>query len=325
MKNDTVCANIFLQQMSGIQRETASDELENGVAENNAEVTGMRIGIMGAGRVGVTLGKYLADAGVDVTGFYSKTKQSAVEAADFTKTKAFENLEEIIQASDTLFITTPDAVIREIWACIAAYHLSGKIICHFSGSLSSDVFSGIENTGAAGCSIHPMYAFSNRFTSYQQFHTACFVAEGVPAAREPMEKLFRELGHRVFCIRAEDKVKYHAAAAMISNDMIALLQAVLDLLGECGFGEADSMRLLQPIIRNNVSEMLDRGPMEALTGPVERGDTETVQRHMEALAGTSAGEIYQTLGRVLTGIAERKYPERENTAMKQLFFPDSGN
>ena len=282
----------------------------------------MRIGIIGAGRVGVTLGKYLADAGVDVAGFYSKTKQSAEEAAAFTETKVFEKLKDIIQASDTLFITTPDNVIGEIWACIAAYNLTGKILCHFSGSLSSDIFSGIENTGAVGCSIHPMYAFSNRFTSYQQFNTACFVAEGESAAREPMEQLFRDMGHQVFCIRAEDKVKYHAAAAMISNDMIALLQAVLDLLGECGFGESDSMLLLKPIIRNNVSEMLDKGPMEALTGPVERGDTGTVQRHMEALAGTTAGEIYNTLGRVLVGIAQRKYPERENTAMEQLFSPD---
>lgn len=282
----------------------------------------MRIGIMGAGRVGVTLGKYLADAGVDVTGFYSRTKQSAEEAAVFTQTKVFENMEDLIQASDTLFITTPDKVIGEVWACIAAYNLTGKILCHFSGSLSSDIFSGIESTGGIGCSIHPMYAFSNRFTSYQHFSTACLVAEGTPAAREPMEQLFRDLGHPVFSILAEDKVKYHAAAAMISNDMIALLQAVLDLLGECGFNEADSMLLLKPIIQNNVSEMLDRGPMEALTGPVERGDTGTVQRHMEALAGTPAGDIYQTLGRVLVGIAERKYPERENTAMQQLFSPN---
>lgn len=282
----------------------------------------MKIGIIGAGRVGVTLGKYLTDAGAAITGYFSKTRQSAAEAADFTGTKAFETWKDVIQASDTLFITTPDSVIGDVWACIAAYNLTGKILCHFSGSLSSGIFSGIEETGAVGCSIHPMYAFSNRFTSYQQFHTACLVAEGNPAGREPIETLFRDLGHTVLRIHTADKIKYHAAAAMISNDMVALLQTVLDLLGECGFGEKESTMLLQPIIRNTVSEMLERGPIEALTGPVERGDVSTVQQHMTALAGTTAGEIYQALGKVLVEIAERKYPERQNTAMKLLFSSD---
>ena len=118
----------------------------------------MRIGIIGAGRVGVTMGKYLGDAGVEVTGFYSKTTQSAVQAAEFTDTTVYKTLQDIVEASDTLMITTPDGVISEVWDCIAGYELTGKILCHCSGSLSSNVFSGIEQTGAVGCSIHPMYA-----------------------------------------------------------------------------------------------------------------------------------------------------------------------
>ena len=119
----------------------------------------MRIGIIGAGRVGVTMGKYLGDAGVEVSGFYSKTTQSAVQAAEFTATTVYKSLQDIVEASDTLMITTPDGVISEVW------DLTGKILCHCSGALSSNVFSGIEQTGAIGCSIHPMYAFSDRFTS----------------------------------------------------------------------------------------------------------------------------------------------------------------
>ena len=116
----------------------------------------MRIGIIGAGRVGVTMGKYLGDAGVEVTGFYSKTTQSAVQAAEFTDTTVYKTLQDIVEASDTLMITTPDGVISEVWDCIAGYDLTGKILCHCSGSLSSNVFSGIEQTGAVGCSIHPI-------------------------------------------------------------------------------------------------------------------------------------------------------------------------
>lgn len=280
----------------------------------------MRIGIIGAGKVGVTLGKYLTDTGITVCGFYSRTKTSAAQAADFVKTKLYEELEDLIRASDTLFITVPDGEIGSVWDCIAEYDLTDKIICHFSGSLSSNVFSGIEHTGAAGVSIHPMYAFSDKFTSYQQFHTACLVIEGDLEAVQPMRTLFaEELGHAVQQIRTEDKVKYHAAAAMASNDMIALLEISMRLLAECGFSDEDSLALLRPLIRNNVESMLEKGAVKALTGPVERGDIETVRKHLDALRGGPAETVYRDLGNVLTDLAKQKHPEWDDRAMRECF------
>lgn len=280
----------------------------------------MRIGIIGAGKVGVTLGKYLTDTGITVCGFYSRTKTSAAQAADFVKTKLYEELEDLIRASDTLFITVPDGEIGNVWDCIAEYDLTDKIICHFSGSLSSNVFSGIEHTGAAGVSIHPMYAFSDKFTSYQQFHTACLVIEGDLEAVQPMRTLFaEELGHAVQQIRTEDKVKYHAAAAMASNDMIALLEISMRLLAECGFSDEDSLALLRPLIRNNVESMLEKGAVKALTGPVERGDIETVRKHLDALRGGPAETVYRDLGNVLTDLAKQKHPEWDDRAMRECF------
>lgn len=280
----------------------------------------MRIGIIGAGKVGVTLGKYLTDAGITVCGFYSRTKTSAAQAADFVKTKLYEDLKDLLRVSDTLFITVPDGEIGNVWDCITAYDLTDKIICHFSGSLSSNVFSGIEHTGAFGVSIHPMYAFSDKFTSYQQFHTACLVIEGDLEAVQPMLTLFaEELGHVVQQIRTEDKVKYHAAAAMASNYMIALLETAMRLLAECGFSDEDSLALLRPLIRNNVESMLEKGAVEALTGPVERGDMETVQKHLDALRGGPAESVYRDLGNVLADLAKQKHPEWDDTAMRECF------
>lgn len=280
----------------------------------------MRIGIIGAGKVGVTLGKYLTDAGITVCGFYSRTKTSAAQAADFVKTKLYEELEDLVRASDTLFVTVPDGEIGNVWDCIAEYDLTDKIICHFSGSLSSNVFSGIEHTGATGVSIHPMYAFSDKFTSYQQFHTACLVMEGDSEAVQSMQILFaEELGHVVQQIRTEDKVKYHAAAAMASNDMIALLEISMRLLAECGFSNEDSLKLLCPLIQNNVKSMLEKGAVEALTGPVERGDIETVRKHLDALRGGSAEAVYRDLGNVLVDLAKQKHLEWDDTAMRECF------
>ena len=109
------------------------------------------------------------------------------------------------------------------------------------------------------------------------------------------------------------------AAAMVSNDMIALFQTVLDLLEQCGFAREDSVGLLRPLVMGNVSNMLDKGPVAALTGPVDRGDTETVHKHLDALADSEAGEVYRVLGKVLVKIAEQKYKGRDDTAMRQLF------
>lgn len=277
----------------------------------------MRIGIIGAGKVGVTLGKYLTDAGVTVSGFYSRTRESAAIAADFVQTTVYIDLEDLVRASDTLFITTPDGEIGKVWDCIAGYDLTNKIICHFSGSLSSNVFSGIEETGASGLSIHPMYAFSDKFSSYQQFYTAYLVMEGQENARMPMQALFGgSLGHTILTIDAKDKMKYHAAAAMASNYMIAMLETALKLFVECGFSYEDSLAMLRPIVQNNVASMLEKGPVEALTGPVERGDVSTVEKHLDVLAGGPAETVYRELGEMLVDIAKRKHPEWDDTAMK---------
>ena len=94
--------------------------------------------------------------------------ERANEAAQFTSTDNLETIEDLVAASDTLFITTTDGEIANVWDRIRQMSIENKIICHFSGSLSSDQFQGIGDTKAHGVSIHPMLAFSDKYTSYQQ-------------------------------------------------------------------------------------------------------------------------------------------------------------
>lgn len=278
----------------------------------------MKIGIIGAGKVGTSLGAYLCKNKIAVSGYYSRTYGHAVCAADFTETAAYQDLKAIVEASDTLFITTPDGEIAKVWDCIARYNLAGKLVCHFSGSLSSYVFSGIDTTGASGCSIHPMFAFSDKFKSYEKFSAACLTMEGQERALQRMRLLFEELGHKVCLIKAEDKMKYHAAAALASNYMVGLFQASLGLLCECGFSEADGRRLLGPLVKNNVRAMLEHPAAEALTGPVERNDAGTVQSHLEVLQGTNAEVIYRSIGKELLAIARQKNPAQDYSVLSHL-------
>lgn len=279
----------------------------------------MRIGIIGAGKVGTTLGKYLSIHGKNVTGFYSRTHESADEAATFAETETYSSLCKLVEESDVIFITTPDGVIHQVWGDLLHQDISNRIICHFSGSLSSHVFSGREEAGASGISMHPMYAFSDKFHSYEQFHTAYLTLEGDPEAVAVMKPMWEAIGHHVLTLKAEDKIKYHAAAAMASNEMLGLMQASLDILSECGFSEKDSMALLTPLVQGNIASMLEKGCVNALTGPVERGDTQTVRKHLQALEGSKAGKIYQSLGSTMVELAKRRNPDRDYTPVRTLF------
>ncbi len=279
----------------------------------------MRIGIIGAGKVGTTLGKYLSIHGKNVTGFYSRTHESADEAATFAETETYSSLCKLVEKSDVIFITTPDGVIHQVWGDLLHQDISNRIICHFSGSLSSHVFSGREEAGASGISMHPMYAFSDKFHSYEQFHTAYLTLEGDPEAVAVMKPMWEAIGHHVLTLKAEDKIKYHAAAAMASNEMLGLMQASLDILSECGFSEKDSMALLTPLVQGNIASMLEKGCVNALTGPVERGDVQTVRKHLQALEGSKAGKIYQSLGSTMVELAKRRNPDRDYTPVRTLF------
>lgn len=279
----------------------------------------MNIGFIGAGRVGCTIGRYLADAGMAIEGYYSRTKESADIAATFTNTRSFESIEDLVKSCDTIFLTTSDSAIENVWNCIDRFDLKDKVISHFSGSLSSDIFSGIEKTGAYGCSIHPMYAFSDKFTSYRQFNTACLTMEGHREAILKMKSLFGDrLGHRIFTLDSKDKIKYHAAAAFASNYVDAIMQIAVDLMAQCGFSEEDTFTLLGPLVKNNVNSIIDNGTLASLTGPAERNDVGTVKKHLQAIEGTDAEEVYRVLGRTLLSIAEKKNPDTDYTAMKEI-------
>lgn len=270
----------------------------------------IRIGIIGAGRVGCSMGKYLTDKGKTVAGYYSQTYESAAEAAEFTGTDCFRTMEELVTLSDTLFIATPDEQIGAVWDCMKGMSLDERIICHFSGSLSSDVFKGIGEKKAYGASVHPMLAFRDKFSSYGQLKNCFFTLEGNPYALRQMEELFQGTGNPYCLIRAEDKAKYHCSASVLSNDVLALLDMGFELLEQCGFTEKEAVYAAGALVRGNVENVLENGTLASMTGPIPRGDASTVAKHLDVLAGEER-EVYRLLGKHLLEMAERRYGTAE--------------
>jgi len=272
----------------------------------------MKIGFIGAGRVGCSLGKYFTENGAQLSGYYSRSGSSAREAAEFTASKAFDNIEGLIAASDAVFITVPDGSIREVYTS-AADLISGKLLCHCSGAMSArDAFPDIEKYGAEGYSIHPLFPVSSRFEAYKGLKTAFFCIEGDSSHIDMWRELLEGAGNTVKVISADVKSKYHAACAVSSNLVCALVYESVSLLTECGFSEDEAYAALRPLAMSNIERIFEVGAEAALTGPVERNDTGTVKKHLACL---SDAEMYRAVSLRLIELANKKNPDTDYSAM----------
>lgn len=276
----------------------------------------MKAGFIGAGKVGFSLGKYLVLNGCEVSGYYSRNIADAKEAARFAYTEYFEDLAEIVDNSDTLFITVPDRAIGEVWDRMRNLPIRNKNICHCSGSISSAAFFDAENKGAFAYSVHPLLAVSDKYTSYKELSKAYFTIEGSEEHLEEMKKFFNSLGNNIIAIEAEKKALYHAAAVMVSNQTAALAEIGAKLLTQCGFNRFDAEKALMPLFIGNAERIAEVGAKEALTGPVERNDVLTVQKHLDVLGG-DIRNIYISLSKELVALSEGKHPERNYEDMKK--------
>lgn len=277
----------------------------------------MKIGFIGAGKAGNSLARYLKNPQIIISGFYSKTTEHAGQAADDTQSAVFYNLKEIISASDVIFITTPDSIIGPTWQKIreeAVGLLSGKVFCHCSGSLSSQIFQGIIEEGASGCAVHPMQAISSRDTDLSG---TFFTLDGQPQAVEKIRRILEEKGNRTGVIDPEQKKKYHMAASTASNLVVGLVQMAQESLSQCGFSEKTALEMLTPLLLGNTKNICENGIAAALTGPLERGDWETVNSHLSQLTGEKQ-EIYRLLSRQLLKVAQQKNPKRDYTKLKRI-------
>lgn len=271
----------------------------------------MNIGIIGAGKVGVSVGRYLKDNNIQISGFYDINSDNAAFAAQFTQTDCFSDLEELVKLSDTLFITTPDGIIGSVWDCIRNnMSVKNKIVCHFSGALSSDVFTDSQSTGAGVCSIHPMLAFSDKLTSYRIPANTFFAVEGDETAVSAVKSLFESLGNTVCRIDKSKKSLYHTAASVLSNELVALLDMGYSLLEQCGFSRDNAVGATKNLVSGNVKSVLENGCVNALTGPVERNDLQTVKKHVESLQGEDR-QIYILLAKRLVKLAKAKNEDRD--------------
>ena len=281
----------------------------------------MKIGFIGAGRVGFSLGKLFSVNGICVTGYYSRHTQSAKEAAEFTETRYYTNVNTLVSDSDAIFITVPDGQISEVYNELRKTDINGKQLCHCSGAMTSlEAFCDIDNTGASGYSIHPLFPVSDKYHSYREMSDVFFCIEGAREGIHRWKCMLENIGIKVKIIDSDVKAKYHTACAISSNLVCALLYESIRMLSECGFDEEEALTAIRPLAVSNIEHILNDGPVNALTGPLERGDTDTIKKHIECMGKDR--EIYKVVSEKLLEMAKIKNPYRDYAGISSLLKED---
>jgi predicted short-subunit dehydrogenase-like oxidoreductase (DUF2520 family) len=259
------------------------------------------VSIIGTGRLGTTLAVALAGRGYSIRSLVARTPKSARKAASLldadVQVLAAKQMRSLLGA-DLFLITVPDDQIAGVARELSEINADRNVTAlHTSGALSSDVLVSLRDRGWHTGSIHPLMSVSAVHDASLQ--GAFWSVEGDRSALRLGKDIVRELGGKSFSIRSEDKPLYHAAAVMVSGNVVALFDLALEMLAECGLDRKTARAILSPLIASTVRNLETKTPEESLTGTFSRGDVETVKRHVAALKNKELAEalaLYRLLG-----------------------------
>lgn len=260
------------------------------------------IAIIGAGVVGTAIGVLAARAGYTVRAVASRRNASANRAAKLIGPPAEVcSPREALGRGQIVLITVPDDSIAAV-----AVHLAETgvlqpkaVIVHCSGALDSTILSPLaERHGAAVASMHPLQTFPNVQIALASLAGCYCFCEGDHRAMSRVMQLAADIGCVPVEIEADRKALYHASACIACNYLATLQEAAIAAAVLAGIGRVPARRALAPLVAATVNNINTLGPGKALTGPIARGDSQTVLRHITALRATDPqlADLYCQLG-----------------------------
>ncbi|MEJ2421663.1 MAG: DUF2520 domain-containing protein [Acidobacteriota bacterium] len=267
--------------------------------------------LYGCGRAGLATALALKEAGWTLCGCASRSRASARKGASILKC-GMVGFPEHLPAGAPLMLGVAESALPKVDAALAAGdgHLGGRVVFHMSGSASSNVLQRIQEAGGWTGSLHPLMAIPAPLAGARRLKKAWFALEGDPRALEILRAMADDISGKGFILPAAGKVLYHAAAVAASNHLAALLEDSRAMLAAAGT-EAEAFQAFRALAESSVADVFDLGPLQALTGPVERGDVETVRAHLDALSGhPGLVDRYKSLSRGALEMARRRHSGR---------------
>jgi predicted short-subunit dehydrogenase-like oxidoreductase (DUF2520 family) len=243
------------------------------------------VSVVGAGKVGTTLAVLLFRAGYRIVSVIGQRKESVGKLARIVNCKNYSNsVFNIHPETHILLIAVPDEAIAEVSDSItknSSIDFKQLIAFHTSGSVTSDAMKSLSNKGANVFSLHPIQSFPKRLSLRNQIDrmTDIFYGfEGQSSVKVIAGKMASDMGGTLIRIPKERKILYHIACVMASNYSVALLGAASDLAKLVGRNL--KLKHLAPLVKTSINNALSETPGKALTGPIRRGSSRTVEKHL---------------------------------------------
>ena len=246
----------------------------------------LRVGVVGAGRAGTALAAALARVGHDVVAASAVSDASVERIRQRLPGAAIRRPDEVVDAADLVLLTVPDDVLPGLVAGLATtgVPVQGRLLAHASGRHGLAVLDPATRAGALPLALHPVMTFTGRPDDTERLAGVCFGVTAPDQLRPVAEALVVEMGGEPVFIAEENRDLYHAALASGANHLVTLVVQSADLLRAAGVAEPG--RMLGPLLSAALDNALRLGDA-ALTGPVARGDAETVAAHIGALRDTA--------------------------------------
>lgn len=267
------------------------------------------VSIIGAGKVGTAVGVLLSRAEYQLAAFSSRNQAHADAAASLTGARATLDATEAAQEGSIIFITTPDDVIEQVCAQIAAGggFSPGDTVFHMSGAAANDVLEPARRAGASVGSIHPIQSFADVDGAIDALAGSVFGVTADDNALAVARDIVEALGGTVAQIAEDQKRLYHAAACIASNYMVVLADYAEELYRTIGIDADTARKAYLPLIEGTRANIARKGPADALTGPIARADISTVRDHLTAMAAAGLDSSpYRMLGGRAAEIARRR-------------------
>ncbi len=258
----------------------------------------LKLGFIGAGKVGTALAVLLSRKGYNVVAASSRSHTSAENLAKMVNScRAFTDNQSVADNASFIFITTPDDLIPQV-AALVKWH-PGQSVIHCSGAASTDILEPARKAGALVGSLHPLQTLADVKQAIANIPGSTFGIEAEEPLLSTLKDMVIALDGRAIELKASDKVAYHAAAVIACNYLVTLVKLATDLWQTFSVPRDQAVHALAPLIRGTFNNIENVGIPQCLTGPIARGDSGTIREHVDPLSKV-APEIlatYRELGR----------------------------
>lgn len=260
----------------------------------------LTINFIGAGSLGKTLAKLIVvNKTGRILGVCNSTMENSENAVRFIGQGMPYSSIHTLPSSDITFITVSDDRIKDVCDVLSQsenFNPDSTVI-HCSGLLTSDVLLSAKKKGANTSSVHPNRSFANPEISVQEFKGTYCAVEGDDAGEIMAANIFLNIGAKIIHIKKYKKAIYHASAVIASNYLVALASTAINCLRSADVNDENSIDIILNMMQGTLKNLISiRSPEKSLTGPIKRGDVQTIKAHLASFENEFLKNLYATLG-----------------------------